>query len=391
MQCYNCGRERPRTGDCPYCGAPAQNSGSSYSSMRNWRDQASSSGSRNSRPNPNDPRPPISRPVDPSRSRGSGANWGSPNQSYPRRSDPNQSYPRRNDPNQSYPRRGDPNQSYSRRDSYDDYGADDRALMVPPDMGGLMPMDDRALPALPTEEEERALGIRRPAFIPATDERKGGKPGRWRVISGVLSIMLLCVAACGVSGFLVRQNLIPQLSKLLGISRPSDVPTPNTVIPTPFVSGAPLVTPVPAAHTPIQSDIKSYNLIKASQAGSNIVTPENPTSLFYLGQYIYVVMNLNSNVKAGDKVSAEWFFNTIDITPDLQKSNPQCCSRTVAATGKELQVYFSLKPTTTGGGSVQIKYNGQLAYTILFYVAASSPATPTPLPAKPTVAPTKHP
>jgi len=355
--------------------------------MRNWRDQAPPSGGRPSRPNPNDQRP-ISRPVDPSRSRSSGANGGSPNQSYPRRNDPNQSYPRRNDANQSYPR----------RDGYDEYDQDDRALMVTPNMGGLMPqLDDRALPALPSEEEERSLGIRRPAFIPATDERKGAKPGRWRVVSGILSIMLLCMAACGASSFLVRQNVIPQLNILLGFTTPKNLKQPISVLPTQFANGVPLITPVPSAKTPIQSDIKSYNFIVNSPTGGTVI-PKNPTSVFKLGQVIYVVMNLNSNVKAGDKVSAQWFFNNIDVTPDLLRSNSGCCSKPIKDTGKELQVYFSLKPTTTGSGSVQIAYNGKVAYTILFYEEVSDqptatpvPTKPTAVPAKPTPAPTKHP
>lgn len=404
MQCSNCGRDRPRTGDCPNCGAPPPGA-SSYSSLRGWREQASSpDGSRVSRPNPADQRP-ISRPVggDPARSRsGSGGNGGSPNQSYPRRSgDPNQSYPRRGgDPNQSYPRRGgDPNQSYPRRSgdpnqSYgrrgqgaDNYGVDDeRALMVAPDMGALLaPADDRAMPALPTEEEERALGIRRPAFIPATDERKGKKAGRWRIISGVLSIMVLCVGMCGVSGLLVQHNVIPGLSKLLGLTVPGNASSvPLVTIPTAYAPGAPLVTPVPSAKTPIQ-DIRSYNLI-LTPANSNTAIPKNPTDLFTVGQTVYIVMDLNSAVKVNDTVSVKWIFGGVDITGEIAKLYPGCCLKKVAKTGSALQVIFGLKPPTTGFGEAQILYNSQLAYTVLFEMI---PATQTPTPAV-TATPAKH-
>jgi hypothetical protein len=395
MQCSKCGYERPRTGDCPNCGAPPPGA-SSYSSLRSWREQASSpGGSRTSRPNPDDQRP-ISRPVsgDPSRSRGgSGANWRPPDQSYPRRGgDPNQSYPRRGgDPNQSYPRRGgDPSRSYAPRGGQggDDYGVDDeRALMVAPDLGALMaPADDRALPALPTEEEERALGIRRPAFIPATDERKGKKAGRWRVVSGVLSIMLLCVGMCGVSGLLVQHNVIPGLSKLLGLTRPGNVRSvPLVNIPTAYAPGTPLVTPVPGPKTPIQ-DIRSYNLILTPPNNSTAI-PKNPTDLFTVGQTVYVVMDLNSTVKANDTVSVKWLFNSVDVTSEIQKLYPDCCAKTVSQTGKQLQVIFGIKPPTTGFGEAHILYNNQPAYIVLFEMI---PATQTPTPGAATSTPASH-
>src|SRR5579871_6037072 len=157
MQCVSCGHDRPRAGRCPHCGAPpAPDQGNnSYSSLRGWKDQAQ--GGRSS-----------------------------PNASYPRSNTP--SYPRSNTPSrprsmggpdQSYARRGGAGQSYPNRrgNDYDEYYDidDDRALMVAQGQAGaLMPSGvERALPALPTEEEERAMGIRRPAFIPATEERRG--------------------------------------------------------------------------------------------------------------------------------------------------------------------------------------------------------------------------
>jgi len=131
----------------------------------------------------------------------------------------------------------------------------------------------------------------------------------------------------------------------------------------------PEVTPVPSAQTPIQSDIKSYSSIQPL-AGSSTILPKNPTSVIRVGQSIYIVMRLNKQVRAGDKVSAEWFFNDINITPDLLRSEPTCCSKTVPQTGKPLQVYFALKPTAIGAGKAEIFYNGKLAYIILFTVVS---------------------
>jgi hypothetical protein len=398
MRCNNCGQDRPASGSCPSCGAPPPG-GASYSSLRGWRDQGGSpNGSRVSRPNPDDQRP-SSRPVGNSRS---GTNWDAQNGSYPRRGgDPNQSMARRgSDPNQSYPRRDASyprpsqtpsrpnNQSYPRRNEYDEYGqADERALMVAPSMSAMLPAtDDRGLPALPSEEEERALGIRRPAFIPATDERKGAKPGRWRVVSGVLSIMLLCVGMCGVTGVLARNNVIPWLSKLLGFSQPSSVTSVQAfVLPPLYTKNTQLVTKAPGATTPITT-IGSYGFIKAIP-DQQTVTPQDPADVFAQGDPTYIVMTLGTSVKAGDTVSVKWWWGADangqlqDITDTVQKTKPLCCSDPVPATGRELQVVFSIVPPTTGFGKGEIYYNKTLAYTVLFADAPPNMLnTPTPSP-----------
>lgn len=398
MRCNNCGQDRPASGSCPNCGAPPPG-GASYSSLRGWRDQSGSpNGSRVSRPNPDDQRP-SSRPVGNSRS---GANWDAQNGSYPRRgADPNQSMPRRGDPNQSYARRDASyprpsqtpsrpnNQSYPRRDDYDDYGqGDDRALMVAPSVSAMLPVvDDHALPALPSEDEERALGIRRPAFIPATDERKGTKPGRWRVISGVLSIMLLCVGMCGVTGVLAKNNVIPWLSKILGFAPPNSVSSvPVFVLPQEYMNSTGLITPTPGTKTPI-SAIGTYRFTKTIP-GSDTVTPQDPSAVFAAGDPTYIVMDLNSSVKAGDTISVEWYFGQdsnsaqlTDITNEVKQTKPQCCSRQVPSTGRDLQVVFSIVPPATGFGKGVIIYNKQPAYTVLFAdVPPSQLNTPTPSP-----------
>ena len=402
MQCSSCGHERPRSGNCPHCGA-AMASGTSSggpSSLRGWREQAGSSGSaRPSRPNPDDQRP-ISRPVsgDPSRSRASSTEWGAPNQSAARRGgDPNQSYPRRGgDPNQSYPRRdGDPNRSFARRGGFDEgYGPpDERGLMLPPDVGGLMAqMDDRALPALPTEEEERALGIRRPAFIPATDERKGKKPGRWRVISGVASIMLFCVASCGISGVLLQKNLPFGLGNILHTTIPTSVTVPVLAIPTIYAAGKPLVTPAPGAKTPIQQ-VASYSYVAPGPAGSNIVMGKDPTDIFMVGAFFHILVETSSQVKAKDQMSIHWIFNGLDLTSDLKLSSPDCCSNPITKDNQAVQGDFRFQSSTTGYGRADIYYNTTLAYSVLFYeVEPGQTATPAPT-ATPHAAPTatKHP
>src|SRR6185312_6293324 len=77
-------------------------------------------------------------------------------------------------------------------------------MMAPVDASAGLP----AMPGIPqTDEEERALGIRRPAYIPATTEKLKKKLSSWRVISGVLSVMLACIASCAAAGILGRDRI----------------------------------------------------------------------------------------------------------------------------------------------------------------------------------------
>ena len=400
MQCNNCGHERPRSGNCPHCGAPATSAPSSShpSSLRGWRDQAQSSGSgRPSRPNWGDDAPPPSRAPSsrPVGSRDSGANWGAADQSYNQR---NASYPRR--PGDSNGRRGDPSSSYARRDEYDD-GYNDRALMPAPGAGGaLMPqLDDRALPALPSEEEERALGIRRPAYIPATDTRKGERPSRMRVVSGTASIMLLCVAMLGISGFLVQRNILPGFLGLVGVSHPHDASTVNDAIPTAYAGMKPLVTVVPNNGTPLINAQSYASEIDPANPDQPVI-PKNPTDIFQPGHYVIIIGNTNTQTKTGDTLSIRWYFNGVDSTASVQQSKKDCCSYTLPSSkaGRADQVDFKLVYPAAAQGKAELYYNGKLTITLLFLVVDSSQlTTPTPSPAATptattaTPAPTKHP
>ena len=404
MQCTSCGRDRPRAGKCPHCGATpttvSQNNGS-YSSLRGWKDQAQGSDpeasqpprGRPSRPNPNDSRASSNlRSNTPSRPRQDqgGDEWGPPSQSYGRRDDPSQSYARRDDPSQSYARRDDPNQSISRRRGEygnvdEPYGMDDHALMVPPLGGGALafPGDERALPALPSEEEERALGIRRPAFIPATEERTGQRAGRWRVLSGVASIMILCVGLCGVAGFFARSNILPTIQSTLGLNTPPGLTPEVAKIPVVYQTPATLATPAPNAQTPI-SNIKSSK--SASDVNSQLVTGPD-AALFIPGDTVYITFKVDG-AKANDNVSIKWYINNLDITDSLKKTSADCCSQSITDT-KPIDVIFRLINVPSAGlGKAAVYYNNTLAYTVLFdVVTPAALVTPTVTPPAKTAVP----
>jgi hypothetical protein len=361
MQCPHCGYDRPRQGRCPNCGAPAPNAqGSSYSSLRDWRQEP--------------PRGTPSRPLNsPDRSyggrsasdggggrRSSGTNWGSPSQSYPRRDSPGQSYPRRS------------------------WDADERALVpTPAATGDLMLHDDRMLPALPTEEEERALGIRRPAFIPATEERKGRRPSRWRVISGIASVLLLCVGISVASGVLLQHNVIPPLSRLLGITKPSSMKVNAPQIPSIYLTPRPILTPGP--KTPISNVVTTPTV---TQPPNKPYYPGQITALFVTGDNVDVLCNIDQTAKDGDVISIHWIFNQVDL------SLPSADTQYKITNNKSgYEALFELKDVqAVGFGQALLYYNNTLAWTVDFAVV-TSPVTPTPVPptATPSAVPTRTP
>lgn len=133
-----------------------------------------------------------------------------------------------------------------RRDpGYDEVDLE-RAL-VPQNQGGLAPIPPQggalAAPGFGAmDDEERALGIRRPVYIPATGDKPKVRPRSWRVLSGVLSVLLMCVASCAAAGLLGH-------TFVQGI-----FPTPIKVLQTPVavdyssVPATPIATVGPAGH-----------------------------------------------------------------------------------------------------------------------------------------------
>jgi hypothetical protein len=127
-------------------------------------------------------------------------------------------------------------------------------VMPPSAEGGMM----AGLAGFPqTDEEERAIGMRRPAYIPATEPRRKRKLGSGRVISGMLSILLVTVGVCAGLGFLGQRQLAILFSGPLKIVAAS--PTVDlTKIP-----ATPVSTPGPAAKV-ITSAVTAVALTKTT-------------------------------------------------------------------------------------------------------------------------------
>ncbi len=214
-----------------------------------------------------------------------------PSRSNPRNSSPGNSGARNRRSMPSSPGNGD--------GDYQEIGAE-RALA--PRQNDMLPLDpsmNAALPGMPlTEEEERALGIRRPVYIPATDEKRKRKVSSWRVVSGVLSVILVCVASCGVAGFVGQK----QITKLFF------GPIKTVVTPPVYNYSHVPVTPVATAG-PAATYIKSAMTSTGLDAAGN---PTDPTSHFTVGQTIYLTVRVLASDNAIHTVSIQWFINGID-------------------------------------------------------------------------------
>jgi hypothetical protein len=264
--------------------------------------------------------------------------------------------------------------------------------MMPMPQGGGLP----ALPGQPsTEEEERALGIRRPAYIPVTSDRPKRKIRSWRVVSGVLSVMLMCIATCGGVAFFGKDRISSALPQIIQTRL-----TPPTYD---FsqVPATPASTPGPASK-----DVT--NVILAATLDNNNV-PIDITTHFKVNSFVNVVIRTRP-LTAGEThtLSVRWFLNGIDV--GIPESKTRVTLNDPAKPGAKFQLAYP----QAGLGMVKVYWDRpageindtpddpHLAQTLYFAVEQPTPTpgangTPTGSPngtpngtpsGSPTVAPT---
>jgi hypothetical protein len=271
---------------------------------------------------------------------------------------------------------GAPGRSGSRSGSGEYGGVDpSRALaqynevMPPSAEGGMM----TGLPGFPqTDEEERAIGMRRPAYIPATEPKRKKKLSSGRVISGVLSILLVTVGVCGGLGFLGQQRLAAMLSKPLGIRLASPTVDLSQVPVTPVSTPGPSAKIITSAVTAQGIDNK-YNAVDV-------------TSYFKVNSTVYVVVNIVGASQTGSNtLTCRWFLDGIDynlksgtsVAVQSSKTNNfhGYCGLPYYQTGVGMVKIYWNKPSSDTGDATNDKY---LAQTIKFAIVANIPGTTTP-------------
>ena len=265
MECDQCGARRPRSGPCPNCGAPPPGT---FSSMRQWKDTSRSGEG-----------PAARRGAGDAGRRGSGASW--------------QQQGGWDEGGYEEPPAG--RSSGRNRRGGRDYEDVDLERALVPTQGGLLPMDAAGMsvapgvpmvPGMPqTDEEERALGIRRPAYIPATGERKR-KIGSWRVTSGVLSVMLVCIASCALAG-LPGKNTLASLFPRFVSSTPTPINVDQSHVP---------ITPV-ATEGPQGAHVLNVFTTKGQPTAHCELTGLTKASHFVVNDWIGVFADVRGFVK----------------------------------------------------------------------------------------------
>jgi hypothetical protein len=249
-----------------------------------------------------------------------------------------------------------------------------------------------ALPGLPgSEEAERALGIRRPVYIPATHERKI-RPGSWRIVSGVLSVVLFCAASCGVAGLLGHSKIE---SWLAGPIKTLQTPTSFDYS---LVPATPTSTPGPDA---------SYVRNPVTALGhDNANNPVHPTTHFVLAQSangtsstsVYLTAQVRGIPKGQQHtVWYRWYLNSEDLGLGRTLCTPSATNCTMVSFNSGDQNLYTLcvypKP---GIGMVKIYWDipssdsgdasndAHLAQTVMFGIYAPTPTPGTSPSASPT-------
>jgi hypothetical protein len=371
MECDQCGARRPRSGPCPECGAPPPGN---YSSLRQWKDQSRSGQG-----------PAYGG------GRGSGANWGGGASGV--RGGRSSGAGWRADDEWEDERGRSGGRAARRAPEYEEVDLE-RALV--PTRDEMLPMSQSAagMPAVPgmpaSDEEERILGIRRPVYIPATGDRRKRKLGTFRIVSGVVSIMLVCIVGCGLAGILEHD----QISSVLSGPR-KGVSTPVT-----FDFSKVPATPV-ATYTPQNKLIKT--VVTATGADNNHV-PIGPTSHFLMtkpngSQSASAVVSVIVYVRGIPKgehhtISVHWYIQDADVglTPNAD---------TMQQIAADSNVLFTLAYPQPGLGTARIFVDLQdnetsnpttdphLAATIYFAIMPPNAGTPT-VPASKTPSPSPH-
>ncbi len=362
MECEQCGARRPLMGPCPNCGAPPPG----RTSGANWRTRSDKGPA--------------------ARGRGaSGANWGE-----------------RGGSDAGWGGRGTSgaNWGYEENDAGaarstgryrrppDDYQEVDleRALVPSVDLSpaeiGMGTPGVPAVPGMAPEEVERLLGIRRPVYIPATGKKRKIHLGSWRVISGVLSLILVCVASCGVASVFGKNYL----SSLYHGSGVNNAPTAIDY----SVLNSAKATPGPAAKYVVSA-------VTAQRVDASF-NPMNVTNKFLVDQTVYVVVQVRNAASGTHDMCIRWYLNGRYLP--LQ-SSARVCVTIDAAHNPNQNAYFSLSYPQPAVGSARIYWDRPandtdesttdptLGQIVTFGVY--EPNQPTPVPATPTAGKTAVP
>lgn len=365
MECDQCGAPRQRTGLCPECGAPpprlASRGGPGGSGARGFSQPGS--GARGA----------SGANFPPSRS---GGGLLSRNSGAPRRGQSGDSW------DDEYASYGNPSPSRSGgRYTSGEYGGVDpsRALVTQQQYNEVMPpaAEGQLMMGFPqTDEEERAIGMRRPAYIPATEPKRKRKLNSGRVVSGMLSILLVTVGVCGGLGFLAQK----QIQRFTG---PLNITAAQPTVDMSQVPATPVSTPGPASKV-VVSVVTAHGI-------DNKYNPEDESSVFNVNSMVYVVANIvGASQTTTNTFSCVWYINGVNyqlktakqtsLPPGNASNFHAYCALPYYQPGVGMVKVYWNRPATDTSDSPKDPY---LAQTIKFAVIAATPKPPASGTAKP--------
>lgn len=343
MLCTNCNKTRAANeAPCQYCGAPSSLLQISQEGSWGMQNQAPAGWNSGIRPAGN---------------QGSGQSWNSPAQmGYGNTAAPPPNY------NQGWSQEAQPSSSQSLQLAQPEANQTGNLSLLPvPYRGGAMTTPDgrqptMALQVLPDQVVEQLLPAQLDApqeltYVPPHYTKPRPITPRYRAVSGLLSMLIVTVLACGGLGYFLHST-----GRLSGIEQffLGRTPPPNITN-----TGEEGKLPDPPADVlgPAQDIIPSAAL--AARVNEDSI-PIQTTNEFTVGQTINVAFSINVPPEGGT-VFLKWYTNdqlfniTERKTDDEQK-------------GQVLRGHTSIEYHARASGYVEIFWNDELAHKLHFVV-----------------------
>jgi hypothetical protein len=196
------------------------------------------------------------------------------------------------------------------------------------------------LPALPEDS----------VYVPPMYTKPRPIIPRYRIISGILSILIVSLLACGGASYYAKASgNLKLLGRAITGAPPASIqPTTSPTLPDPpakAVTG-PAYSKIPAATTTLRID-KNF-------------TPLQPTRIFQVNQQFYLTFTMPS--MSGGTVTAKWYMNGNFYRETTVGSNSA-----KQGTGM-VNAWISMQYETPSEGSVELDWNNQLAQRLYFVV-----------------------
>lgn len=217
--------------------------------------------------------------------------------------------------------------------------------------GALIPMQDieagMMLSSLPLNEGA--------TFVPPMYTKPRPIIPRYRAISGLLSLLIVTLLACGTVGYYAKSSSqFAFLRQLYGATLPAnEQPAPTPVLPNPQKAPdyGPAATIITSATTNTRIDPQTYVSVQPSQ-------------YFQTGQKIYLTYSIQPPKNSTGNLIIKWYTNnTLYWT-----SPPKVVTGDPKIVGYVLNGYATQEFSQPTEGKVELDWNNQMGITLFFVV-----------------------